>query len=346
MKRVLARMPRFLVAALLSALMLTPAIGQKAPISFDAPGAGTGAGSGTFPTCINRTGWIGGRFLDASGFSHGFLRAPDGTFTVIDAPGASYTGVTAINSRGDVVGNSIDVVGDSISQSFHYYAFLRTSDGKFHNIQDPSNPNAALIGAMDINDSGQVAGWIQPHLNHGPRAFLWTVQIGMSTFDAPGETGGTSAWAINAGGVIVGTFDTLAKPYTHAFVRDTGGNIMEFDAGQGAATSTSDINATGQITGWFVDNNEQYIGYLRQQDGTITLIPAIQVPVSINDRGVIVGNACCSGGEAFERHADGSTSFIYLPFANLSNSVVAVNNNGHVIGFYADLADVNHGWVK
>jgi hypothetical protein len=346
MKRVLGPTPRLIVVALVSALMLTPAIGQKAPISFDAPGAGTGAGSGTFPSCINRTGWIGGRFLDASGFSHGFLRAPDGTFTVIDAPGASYTGVTAINSRGDVVGNSIDVVGDSISQSFRYYAFLRSSDGKFRNIQDPNNPNAALVDAMDINDSGQVAGWIQPHLNHGPRGFLWAVQSGMITFDAPGQTGGTSAWAINASGVIVGTFNTIQKPYTHGFVRDTAGTISVIDVGQGAATFTSDINASGQITGSFVDNNEQDIGYLRLTDGTITLLPEVPIPISMNDKGVIVGNSCCGGGEGFERHADGSTSFIYLPFANLSNSVVAVNNNGHVIGFYADLDDVNHGWVK
>ena len=69
MMRVLGRTYRFAVIALMSALMLTPAIGQKATISFDAPGAGTGAGSGTFPTCINRTGWIGGRFLDVSSFS-------------------------------------------------------------------------------------------------------------------------------------------------------------------------------------------------------------------------------------------------------------------------------------
>ena len=70
------------------------------------------------------------------------------------------------------------------------------------------------------------------------------------------------------------------------------------------------------------------------------------VPVSINDSGVIVGNSCCGGGEAFERHADGTESFIHLPFAYLSNSAWAVNNNGHVVGFYADLDDVNHGWVK
>jgi hypothetical protein len=311
--------------------MLAPAIGQKAPISFDAPGAGTGAGSGTFPTCINRTGWIGGRFLDASGVTHGFLRAPDGTFTVIDAPGAGWAIVTAINSKGDVVGNP---------------GFLRTSDGRFHKIQDPSHPNAQLVVATDINDSGQVSGLIENHLGQKSFGFLWTVQSGMITFAAPGETGGTSAWAINVDGVITGSFDTAGKPFTHGFVRDTAGNITEFDAGQGAATSTSDINSSGQITGWFVDNNEQYIGYLREADGTITLFPEVPIPVSINDRSVIVGNACCGYGEAFERHADGGTSFIYLPFAYLSNSVSAINNNGHVVGVYADLEDVNHGWVK
>ena len=322
----------------MSALMLTPAIGQQATISFDAPGAGTGAGSGTFPTCINRTGWIGGYF--ENGLSHGFLRAPDGTFTVIDVPGASYTVVNAINSKGDVVGYSIP------PQCCRYHGFLRTSDGRFHKIQDPSHLNAQSVVPTDINDSGQVAGWIENHLGQESFGFLWTAQSGMVTFAAPGKTGGTSAWAINADGVIVGSFDTLEKPYTHGFVRDTAGNITVIDAGQGAGTDASGINASGQITGWFVDNNEQYIGYLRETDGTITLFSGLPIAISINDGGVIVGNSCCGGGEAFERHPDGSISFIHLPFAYLSNSAVAINSNGHVVGVYADLDDVNHGWVK
>ena len=41
--------------------------------SFDAPGAGTGPGQGTFPVSFNPAGAIVGSSVDASGVSHGFL---------------------------------------------------------------------------------------------------------------------------------------------------------------------------------------------------------------------------------------------------------------------------------
>ena len=54
---------------------------------FDAPGAGTGAGQGTFPSGINNQGTIGW-YVDTNNVNHGFLRTPDGTITTFDAPGA------------------------------------------------------------------------------------------------------------------------------------------------------------------------------------------------------------------------------------------------------------------
>jgi hypothetical protein len=44
--------------------------------SFDAPGAGTGAGQGTLPAGINDMGEIAGSYLDADNVYHGFLRFP------------------------------------------------------------------------------------------------------------------------------------------------------------------------------------------------------------------------------------------------------------------------------
>lgn len=44
--------------------------------SFEAPGAGKGAGQGTIPTTINSAGVIAGYYLDSSGVYHGFVRTP------------------------------------------------------------------------------------------------------------------------------------------------------------------------------------------------------------------------------------------------------------------------------
>ena len=46
-------------------------------ITFDAPGAGTGAGQGTFPITINTAGAITGFYIDANNVSHGFVRPAD-----------------------------------------------------------------------------------------------------------------------------------------------------------------------------------------------------------------------------------------------------------------------------
>ena len=60
--------------------------------TFDVPGAGTGDGQGTFAPVfgfnINPQGTITGNYIDASNVSHGFVRAPNGTLTTFDAPGA------------------------------------------------------------------------------------------------------------------------------------------------------------------------------------------------------------------------------------------------------------------
>src|SRR5437868_6660354 len=56
--------------------------------TFDAPGAGTGPGQGTFATSLNPAGAITGYYADANLVFHGFLRAPNGSLTAFDAPGA------------------------------------------------------------------------------------------------------------------------------------------------------------------------------------------------------------------------------------------------------------------
>ena len=88
-------------------------------ITFDAPGAGTGSGLGTFPLSINSTGAITGYYTDANFLDHGFLRAPDGTFTTFDAPDAGFfIEPITINPEGAITGRYVDA-----SAVFH--GFLR-----------------------------------------------------------------------------------------------------------------------------------------------------------------------------------------------------------------------------
>jgi hypothetical protein len=44
--------------------------------TFDAPGAGTGAGQGTLPATPNIFGVITGQYIDSNNVHYGFLRTP------------------------------------------------------------------------------------------------------------------------------------------------------------------------------------------------------------------------------------------------------------------------------
>jgi hypothetical protein len=44
--------------------------------TFDAPGAGTGAGQGTLPETPNMLGVITGQYIDTNGIHYGFVRTP------------------------------------------------------------------------------------------------------------------------------------------------------------------------------------------------------------------------------------------------------------------------------
>src|SRR6266576_3450106 len=79
--------------------------------AFDAPGAGTGAGQGTFPFAISLGGAITGFYTDGTNANHGFLRDQRGAITTFDAPDAgnvpgSFQGTFpfGINTSGAITG--------------------------------------------------------------------------------------------------------------------------------------------------------------------------------------------------------------------------------------------------
>jgi probable HAF family extracellular repeat protein len=65
-------------------------------------------GRGISPNGINNLGEIVGSFTDDNNVLHGFLRSDDGTFTVIDIPGAINTSAWGINDDDAIVGRFSD----------------------------------------------------------------------------------------------------------------------------------------------------------------------------------------------------------------------------------------------
>ncbi len=120
--------------------------------------------------------------------SGGYLRAPDGTFTIL-----TNLDPVALNDAGSVTGDS------GIPTS----GFLRTSDGTVATF-DPSDGQSYGTRAMSINSGDVVVGYYHgtPDQGHG---FLRTPDGTITSFDVPGSTG-TFPSAINASGVIAGTY--------------------------------------------------------------------------------------------------------------------------------------------
>jgi len=219
------------------ALGLSARAQEPAFTTFDAPGAGTAAGQGTFGLGINPHGMIAGAYTDASGVNHGFLRAPDGTFTTFDAPGAGIgptqgtfvAGVGAITPAGAIAGTYTDASGVN-------HGFLRSPHGTFTLLDVPGAGTGPGQGtsAEDINPEGVIAGEYSDASSvfHG---FVRTEDGTITTFDVLGAGAGpgqgtfvASVEGLTPAGALAG-FYTDASGVNHGYVRTPHGTITTFD---------------------------------------------------------------------------------------------------------------------
>ena len=215
----------------------------------------------------------------------GFLRAPDGTITTFDAPGAFFlTLPTAINPIGTITGNSDDAV------TFTIHGFVRALNGTITTF-DP--PGAVETDPFGINQMGTITGdyFDASFTAHG---FVRAPNGTITTFDPPGAVNGTFPAAINPTGTITGSYFD-ASFAAHGFVRAPNGTITMFDAPEAVnGTFAAAINTMGTITGDYGDASSTFHGFVRAPNGTITTFdpPGAQeetLPGGITPGGVITG---------------------------------------------------------
>ena len=152
---------------------------------FDAPGAGTGPGQGTFPfspLIINPNGAITGWYVDSAFVSHGFLRDKNGAFTTFDVPGAEAGPGTfpfAISPGGEITG----FYDNGINAN---HGFLRDKKGVITTFDVPgagTGPGqGTLAGALLRMEPSWETTLTRTMLSHG---FLMDRNGAFTTFDAP-----------------------------------------------------------------------------------------------------------------------------------------------------------------
>jgi hypothetical protein len=309
--------PLLIAMAVFAVLAITAEASAQKIITYNVPGAGTGAGQGTQAFGINRSGTVAGFYVDTSNVSHGFVRKPNGDFNTFDPAGSTSTFVIAINQKGAIVGWYYDV-----SNVIH--GFLRVPDGAITTFDAPLAGTGANQGTIagDINDLGVIAGYYVDATNVA-QGFLLNPAGKFTTFDAPGAGIGAGQGTFPQFFSCLTDFRASTGYYidpgnvNHGFVLNPDGKVSTFEApnagtGAGQGTLGESINLKGESVGYFVDEKNVDHGYVRAPDGTLTTF-------DVRDAGTGAGQGTYS----------------------MTN-----NLEGAISGFYIDANSAYHGFLR
>ena len=206
--------------------------------AFDPPGS-----VDTVPHAINNQGQSVGRFQDAGGVTHGYLRQPDGSFVTIDPTGSVLSEAFGINDLGVVVGVWQDANGI-------FHGFTRSPSGSFTTTDFPGaaasqftgiNSSGALVGVYDLGDPNTNISFVDARGD-------------FTSFEDPAAAPmQTVALAINSANFISGFF-TDPGGNDHGFVRSPNTQFDNFDFPVADFTDAYQINDVGQVVGQYATN--------------------------------------------------------------------------------------------
>jgi probable HAF family extracellular repeat protein len=238
---------------------------------------------------------------------HGIFWGRDGTMTDVGAlPGTYFAFPSAVNSRGEVVGQGLDTIPDPNGMGawgFQSRAFY-WKDGAMQDLGTLGTGTNAI--AQMINDRGQVVGW--SYTSSAPTTpfcilplttgtFIWDKKNGMRDI---GGLGGTCTYAIalNNRGQVVGGSAGAGDLEIHAFVWEAATGITELPTTAGLFADARAINENGEAVGWGEDaNGTTYDAMLWRKRGgkwQVTNLGRLHTPdcavgTSVNASGQVLG---------------------------------------------------------
>lgn len=249
---------------------------------------------------VNERGTVVGRMrLSETEYYRAVLWQDGNPLNLGTLPGGNCSEASAVNASGQVVGSwgHTTYAPPGLPNGFVW------QNGRVEDLQLPMGPQDL---AQDINDSGQITGWMGQAAHVQSHAYVWkngkVVDLGVLP-------GGFAArgWAINSYGDVVGAGLAAAKGAPVSLSRGfyaRNGSMTDLGTVPGFThSSAKDINDRRQVVGatwfWNVDN----VAVLRAfvwQNGYMTLLNDLIPPESgiylhsaltINNAGQIAGQA-------------------------------------------------------
>lgn len=206
-----------------------------------------------------------------------------------------------------------------------------------------------FVTPTGINNAGQIVGGVYA-VPFGQRGFVGNGRA-FTLLSAPDGNYGTTAFAINDAGQIVGSFSQGPGGYSqaHGFLYANGTyTTIDFQSlapGQEGGTALTGINNHGQIVGYFntVLNFTAINDGFLYSDGNFTTIvsPALFV-LGVNDAGEIVANDPNSSGGFL--YYNGVYTAINVP-GSTGTVPTAISNLGQIVGWYWDTSGKMHGFL-
>lgn len=316
------------------------------------PSAGTSAAEGTMILGVNASGAMTGGYSDQVGIAHGLVYA-DGAFKSFDAPNAGSSPRSGWFQG--TIGMAIDTAGDAVGayadSNSAYHGFVRAvSTGTITQFDDPNEPSPATSRGTfpkGINDSGQIVG------------FYVT-----GSYDTNSTYYGflLAAGNLAPANFTAGNFTTIIDPNAGS---------GESANGDKQGTIPMAINASGMITGWYIDSSNNRHGFIYNSATNTFTVSTFDPPgsttitgndlsgtfaTSIDAAGDVVGTYTDSNGlrHGFIRSASGTITTFDAPGATTTSQSGLIggtfptqidSTGSFIVGGYSDSSGLGHSFV-
>jgi probable HAF family extracellular repeat protein len=274
---------------------------------------------------IGSTGAYVGYNWGVDGIAAGYL-ASTHTFSLTESKikGSEQGAFTGINNAEVTVGTYVDSTGAAHG--------MMDSNGTITNIDDPKQATGTYC--RGINSSNQIVGNYYDSSNN-PHGFLYSAGT-FTDITGPSPAPVSEATGINDSGDIVGDYYDLATGTFHGFLLK-GGVYTEFTPTGATATFGGGINATDELTFWWMEAT----GYVQSSLWNGTALTTVNVPgvaqsyaLGINKAGEIAYLVEDPYGVAHGAVKEGTSFYLVDDPSGTGTTLTGINDTAHFVGSF------------